>query len=46
MTVQNPCKVNYILEGSDLVINEDETIESLINEYRDKGWLPYQWGVW
>ena len=46
MTVQNPCKPNYILNGNDVVMNEDETLEELIEAYHKKGWLPYQWGVW
>ena len=47
MTVQNPIKVNYILdENHNLVIDEDETIDDLIRKYQLTGWLPYQWGVW
>lgn len=46
MMVQNPCKFNYKFNGSELVINEDETIEELIKNYQRKGWIPYQWGVW
>ena len=47
MMVQNPIKPNYILnENNDLIVDESETIEDLIETYRRKGWLPYQWGVW
>ena len=45
--VQNPIKPNYILnEAGDLVVDESETIEDLMEKYHQKGWLPYQWGVW
>lgn len=47
MMVQNPCKVNYIMNKEhDLVMNEEETIEELVAKYQKNGWLPYQWGVW
>ena len=46
MTVQNPCKPNYILDGNDVIMNEEETITELIEKYHKHGWLPYQWGVW
>ena len=47
MMVQNPIKPNYILnETGDLVVDESETIEDLMERYHQKGWLPYQWGVW
>lgn len=46
MMVQNPCKPNYIFKDGGLVINEEETMEDLISHYQEKGWLPYQWGVW
>ena len=29
-----------------MVVNEEETLEELINKYHKSGWLPYQWGVW
>ena len=46
MMVQNPCKLNYILDGHDLVMDEDETIEDLIKKYNNYGWIAYQWGVY
>ena len=47
MTVQNPCKFNYILnDDNELVIDEEQTIDDLIAKYQKDGWLPYQWGVW
>ena len=47
MMVQNPIKPNYILgPDNSLVVDPDETVDELIETYRRKGWLPYQWGVW
>lgn len=46
MCVQNPCKPELVFQDGmieqDLSLDED----ALIKEYRRKGWLPYQWGVW
>ena len=44
MTVQNPLKPECRYELGEYVEcdNRDERYE----EYRSKGWLPYQWGVW
>lgn len=46
MTVQNPCKPNYIFKDGLMQLDEDETMEDLIEKYQKTGWLPYQWGVW
>lgn len=46
MSVQNPCKPNYEFKDGMLRLKEDETLEDLIKDYNDHGWLPYQWGVW
>lgn len=48
MMVQNPCKPDfkYVEETGLIDIDFDRSEESLINEYRATGWLPYQWGVW
>ena len=46
MTVQNPCKPNYIFKDGLLEIDESETLDVLIEKYQKDGWLPYQWGVW
>lgn len=46
MTVQNPLKANYKLDGSDIVVDEEETEEALAEKYLNHGWLPYQVGVY
>lgn len=46
MTVQNPCKPSYKFENGEVVVNFDESMADLINDYHKMGWLPYQWGVW
>jgi len=46
MTVQNPCKVNYVYRDGILQPDMDETLEDLMEKYQKHGWLPYQWGVY
>lgn len=48
MTVQNPIKYTYVYDPdtNTMVPDESVTIEQLIKDYRMKGWLPYQWGVY
>ena len=48
MTVQNPIKYTYVYDPdtNTMIPDESVTIEQLIKDYRMKGWLPYQWGVW
>lgn len=46
MTVQNPLKANYKLDGADIVVDEEETEEALAEKYLNHGWLPYQVGVY
>lgn len=44
MTVQNPIKPRYEYIDGDYV--ESENIDEQIEDYLNRGWLPYQWGVW
>lgn len=44
--VLNPLKPRYIFEDGNVVINEEETIEELMEDYQKNGWLNYAWGVW
>lgn len=48
MMVQNPIKPIYVMdpETNTLKVDESRSTADLIEEYRRKGWLPYQWGVW
>ena len=48
MMVQNPCKPELVFDQKTLDVVEDysKPLQNLIDEYHDKGWLPYQWGVW
>ena len=48
MMVQNPIKPIYILDPktNTLKVDDSKDIPDLMAEYRRKGWLPYQWGVW
>lgn len=48
MMVQNPCKPELVFSQKNMDIIEDysKPLTDLIDIYHDKGWLPYQWGVW
>lgn len=48
MTVQNPVKYTYVYSEEENCLRPDESksYSDLVKEYRLKGWLPYQWGVW
>lgn len=44
MTVQNPLKPDYLYEHGEF--RESRRDDEKYAEYEEKGWLPYQWGVW
>lgn len=44
MTVQNPLKPECLYEDGEYV--ERDNLDQRYEEYRERGWLPYQWGVW
>lgn len=44
MTVQNPLKPECRYEAGEYV--ERDNMDERYEEYRSKGWLPYQWGIW
>lgn len=46
MCVQNPCKQTMIFRNGVLIPDESKTEDDMIADYKNKGWLPYQWGVW
>lgn len=46
MCVQNPCKPDLILEDNMLIPDLSRTFDEMVLDYQQKGWLPYQWGVW
>lgn len=46
MTVQNPCKPDFIYKDGIIQTDFSKTEQDLVDHYRRFGWLPYQWGVW
>lgn len=46
MAAQNPVKLETIFTGEDYVLSDDKCEEELLDEYNEKGFLPYFWGVW
>ena len=46
MTAQSPVRKSWILSGGDYILDPSKTEAQQLEEYRKKGWLPYQWGVW
>lgn len=44
MTVQNPIKPEVHYVNGDFI--EEVDVGHRVAEYMEKGWLPYQWGVW
>lgn len=46
MMVQNPCKDELIYVDGLMQPDPNKTEEDYIQQYQEKGWLPYQWGVW
>ena len=46
MTVQNPCKPEMIFQDGIFQMDLSKSEDDQIREYQQKGWLPYQWGVW
>lgn len=46
MTAQSPVRKSWILSGGDYILDPEKTEAQQLEEYRKKGWLPYQWGCW
>lgn len=46
MTVQNPLKPKYKLNGIEINVDGDIGLDALVQEYHEHGWLPYQVGVY
>ena len=46
MSVQNPCKPDYVYKDGMIELDDSKTMQELIDEYHKTGWLPYQIGVW
>ena len=45
MTATSPVRASIVLRNGEYVPS-GKSEEEQIEEYRRKGWLPYQWGVW
>lgn len=46
MSVQNPCRPEWILEEGEIVLDDSKSMQDMIDRYHMVGWLPYQIGVW
>ena len=46
MTAQSPVRAQWILKGGEYLLDPEQSPEKQIEIYRQRGWLPYQWGVW
>lgn len=47
MSVQNPCRPDFIFtEDREIIEDESVSLADLIQRYHERGWLPYQIGVW
>ena len=46
MTVQNPCKDEWLWNGKEMVRDDSKTYEQRVEDYQEKGWLNYSTGVW